>query len=239
MIWTLDKDGVPQAPFPVFRLGAFWACETPEGRLAVFGRLPWGELPPLFTDLSYASIHYTAFRGWAQDLWHDGPQFIVKDGAVQSCVLPGTAAPLPAVGRADAAEFSRWLKEREVFAWKKSLAQAFRERLALPSGAFRLEGLQSHPTHALVLLGLRLAFPNTVFYGLDYPAEQKPQWKRYCQNLNLSTWASPRQLQGLEVLNLQDLARLWPGAQALTFLQQLNQRIPVVPGKLAALFTRP
>jgi hypothetical protein len=237
MIWTYSKDGAPEAPFPVFRLGAYWASETPDGVLAMTGRLPWGVLPPFFTDHPAPHIHYTAFRGWLHDLWHDGPDFIVRDGAVQSCVLPGTAVPLPSPGRADAVEFSLWLKEREVLAWKKSLAQGLRERIQLPPGPLRLEGLQSHPTHVLVLLGLRLAFPHTPFYALNYPGDLKPQWKRYCQNLNLSTWASPRQLQGLAALNVEDLARLWPEAQARTFLQELNARIPVVPLKLAALFS--
>jgi hypothetical protein len=236
MIWDFAIDGVPKAPFPVFRLAEFWACETPDGLLALAGKLPWGQLPPFFTELPHARIRYTAFTGWSGDLWYDGPQFYVADGAVLSGVLPGSSAELPLAGKADADGFANWLVRQEVLAWKKSLAQGFRTRLSLEQGAYRLEGLRASPAHMLVLLGLRLAFPNSIFFALDYPSDLKPQWKRYCQNLNLSTWAAPIQLQGLPILDIDALSCFWPAPAASVFLQKLNTRIPIVPGKLAARF---
>jgi hypothetical protein len=239
MIWAFPKNGAPTAPYPVFRLDDFWACETPEGVLSLAGRLPWGRLPPFFTHFPNKRIHYTAFRGWDADLWYDGPEFHLESGAVQACVLPGTDAQLPKEGRSDPSGFAAWLQEHEVLAWKKSLAKAFRARFAFTHGPYRLQGLESNPSHVLVLLGLRLAFPHSNFFALDYPGDLKPQWKRYCQNLNLSTWAAPAQLQGLPLIDVNDISRLWPEAAAAQFLQSLNARIPCVPGKLAALFNRP
>jgi hypothetical protein len=238
MIWTFSKHGAPTAPYPVFRLDSFWACETPEGVLALAGKLPWGQWPS-FSFPSYQRIYYQGFRGWDADLWCDGPEFYQRDGAVITCVMPGTDAALPKVEAGNADGFADWLKEHEVLAWKKSLAKAFRERFALTQGPYRLQGMESHPAHVLVLLGLRLAFPHTNFYALDYPTDLKPQWKRYCQNLNFSTWAAPAQLQGLDLLDVCDLSRLWPEASAADFLRKLNARIPVVPGKLAALISSP
>jgi len=237
MIWDFATDGAPLAPFPVFCLAEFWACETADGLLALAGKLPWGQLPPFFTDLPHDRISYTAFTGWNDDLWYDGPQFYVADGAVLSCVLPGSSVERPPAGRPDADGFAAWLLEHEVLAWKKSLARALRARLNLKQGAYRLHGLVTNPAHILVLLGLRLAFPKTIFFALDYPADLRPQWKRYCQNLNLSTWAAPAQLQALPVLDIDGLSHLWPAPAATAFLQKLNQRIPVVPGKLAAHFS--
>ncbi len=236
MIWTYPETGAPTAPYPVFRLDSFWACETSEGVLALTGKFPWGQMPPFLTNSMEKPIHFTPYRGWDADLWYDGPEFFAVKDSVLRCVLPGTDAELPHEFLDDPAGFAAWLKEREPLAWKKSLAKAFRERWAFTHGAFRIQGLETHPSHVLVLLGLRLAFPDSVFFALDYPADWKPQWKRYCQNLNLSTWASPSQLQGLPVLQVDELSRLWPEATAARFLHQLNARIPVVPGKLAAQF---
>lgn len=236
MIWTFPENGAPEAPYPVFRLGSFWSCDMPDGTLALAGKLPWGQLPS-FPDLPPGKIYYKGFRGWDADLWYDGPEFYAEDGAVTACVLPGTEAPLPAERRAEG--FADWLQEHEVLAWKKSLARAFRERWALQPSVWRLQGWETDPTHALVLLGLRLAFPQTNFMAVDYPADLKPQWKRYCQNLNMTTWAAPSQLKGLPVLEISEMSRLWPKAAASRFLVNLNARIPCVPGKLAALFNSP
>ncbi|MDQ3231862.1 MAG: hypothetical protein M3Q07_08590, partial [Pseudobdellovibrionaceae bacterium] len=142
MNWVFSSSGVPSAPFPVFRLDAFWAYEAPDGLLAVAGKLPWGQLPSFLTNLAYPRIHYTAFRGWSDDLWYDGPLFYGADGAVQSCVLPGSGAQLPTSTQNGAEGFAQWLVDREVLAWKKSLAWAFRERLTLPHGAYILQHLQ-------------------------------------------------------------------------------------------------
>jgi hypothetical protein len=236
MIWTFPENGAPEAPYPVFRLGPFWACETADGTLALAGKLPWGQWPS-FSDLPSQPAYYKGYRGWEAELWHDGPEFMWDGTAVTACVLPGTDAPLPAAQCAEG--FTDWLKEHEVLAWKKSLAKAFREGQVLTQGAASLQGLETDPTHALVLLGLRLAFPRTNFYALDYPADLKPQWKRYCQNLNMTTWAAPSQLKDLPVFNISEWSRLWPKAAALRFLVNLNARIPVVPGKLAAFFNSP
>jgi hypothetical protein len=236
MIWTFPENGAPKAPYPVFRLDAFWACEMPDGTLALAGKLPWGQLPS-FSDFPQRTIYYKGFRGWDSDLWHDGPEFYSSGAAVTACVLPGTDAPLPAAQRAEG--FADWLQEHEVLAWKKSLAKAFRERWAFHQSTLQLQGLETDPTHALVLLGLRLAFPRTNFIAVDYPRDLKPQWKRYCQNLNLTTWAAPSQLKGLPILNIAEMSRLWPEAAASRFLVKLNARIPCMPGKLAALFNSP
>jgi hypothetical protein len=236
MIWTFPENGAPLAPYPVFRLGPFWACETADGTLALAGKFPWGQWPS-FADLPSKPAYYKGFRGWEAGLWHDGPEFMWDGRAVTACVLPGTDAELPS--RFQKEGFDAWLKEHEVLAWKKSLAKAFRGRYALTQGAFRLHGLENHATHALVLLGLRLAFPSTQFMALDYPADCKPQWKRYCQNLNMTTWAAPSQLQGLPVLDTAEMARVWPEADASRFLLNLNARIPCIPGKLATLFNSP
>jgi hypothetical protein len=237
MIWTFSQSGVPTAPHAVFRLDSYWACETPEGVLELAGALPWGQLPSFCTDLPHKRIHYTPFRAWHEDHWYDGPEFYVADGAVQACVLPGTQAPLPSGQRLDG--FAEWLQEHEVLAWKKSLAQALRARYDFFRGSYRLLQLESHPSHALVLLGLRLAFPQTNFVALDFPVDRKPQWKRYCQNLNLSTWAAPSQLHGLPELDVSELSRPWPEASACRFLNELKGRIPFVPGKLTEIFSRP
>jgi hypothetical protein len=237
MIWTFSSSGAPEAPYAVFRLDSCWACETPEGVLELAGTLPWGQLPPFFTDLPFPRIHYTPFRAWRDELWHDGPEFYVADGAVTACVMPGTNAPLPSGQKREG--FAEWLQEHEVPAWKKSLAQAFRARFPYAQGRYRLLHLENHSAHALVLLGLRLAFPQTNFVALDHPIERRPQWKRYCQNLNLSTWAAPAQLQGLHELDLRELSRLWPEDRASRFLKELNARIPVVPGKLIETFNHP
>lgn len=236
MIWTFPQNGAPIAPYPVFRLGPYWACETPDGTLALLGKLPWGQLPA-FHELPPKRVHYTAYRGWDADLWYDGPEFIWDGSAVTACVLPGTDAELPARFQRDG--FADWLKKQEVLAWKKSLAKGFRERFLLTNAAYILQDLETHSTHVLALLGLRLAFPNTMFYVLDYPSYLKPQWKRYCQNLNLSTWAAPAQLQGLSALNIDDFGCVWPEAATVEFLSKLNTRIPVVPGKLEILFSFP
>jgi hypothetical protein len=236
MIWTFSENGVPGAPYPVFRLGPFWACETADATLALAGKLPWGQWPS-FADLPSKPAYYKAYRGWEAGLWHDGPEFLWDGTAVTACVLPGTDAPLPAAQCVEG--FADWIQEREVLAWKKSLAKAFRERWTLGQDAAKLQGLETDPAHALVLLGLRLAFPCTNFYALDYPADFKPQWKRYCQNLNLTTWAAPSQLKDIPLLNISELSSFWPQGAASRFLLDLNARIPFVPGKLAALFNSP
>ncbi len=233
MIWTYPETGAPTGPYPVFRLDSFWACETPEGVLALTGKFPWGQLPA-FHELPQKPIHYKAYRGWDADLWHDGPEFIWDGNAVTACVLPGTDAELPA--RFHREGFADWLKEHEVLAWKKSLAKAFREHLNLEHDAYILKDFAHASSHALAILGLRLAFPHVNFFVTEWPTEFKPQWKRYCQNLNCSVWAAPAQLKGLETLSLQNLAVRWGAVNAPKFLCDLSQKIPFIPQTLCNMW---
>lgn len=233
MIWTFPENGAPLAPYPVFRLEPFWACETADGTLALAGKLPWGQWPS-FADLPSKPAYYKGFRGWEAGIWHDGPEFMWDGTAVTACVLPGTDAELPA--RFQKEGFDAWLKDHEVLAWKKSLAKAFRERYALTQCAYVLQGLAHHPVHALVILGLRLAFPHVNFFVLNVPAEFKPQWKRYCQNLNCRTWAAPSQLKGLENLSLLSLASDWDSDRVPKFLWEISQKIPFIPQTLCNIW---
>lgn len=212
--------------------------KVPDGFHLVNGRLPWGQLPPLVDSPAYPHMIYQAFRGWDQGLWHDGPTVVIVDGRVRRYVLPGVPVPLSLDDLPKPQEgLDTWLAAREGLAWKKSLALAFREGLSLPDAAYVLEGLGSDPAHALVLLGLRLGWPNTQLFALDFPDELKPQWKRFAQNLNLSTWAAPAQLKACEILRVDQLSAAWPQAAAQRFWAQLS--IPVLPGKLAQRFTHP
>ncbi len=244
LLWSQGPMGQVQAQWiseksyqslSVQALENLWQCQTPDGSLVVFGCLAWGRLPSLELLLkqNYPRIYYVPLRGWYEDRWHDGPLLWIQNAEALGYVLPGAPSLLRSGPLLSGSNLPEWIAQKQIIGWKHSLGWAMREKFqALPDRSYLLEGLDSKASHALVLLGLRLAFPDLKMICLERPLAQGPQWKRLCQNLNIATWAAPSVRQGALAFAVEDAARFWCSTQAQTFLASLQSHVPILPDKL-------
>lgn len=216
---------------PLLSRGAYHWAEF-DGLRLILGCLPWGTWPDEeWVAESETLSCYVPFVSWDQQGVFDGPLLFARQQKILGAALPGAPARLLLGShRSESYDYEIFRETRLVQSWRKSLAFAFRRRFSLSGERIPcLRLMQGDARAALIMLGMRCAFPRQVLALEGEFFHAVPQWKRLSQNLNYTLRLSRSQREHCFPVDAEALKVFFAEPLALQFLQQLQKFIPFMP----------
>lgn len=219
-----------------------WRVEISSlGAWVYFGLYAWHDFPSFEIDPSNR-IFFVGYRGWIGKQWYDAPLAHYVGGYLASFLLSGESAKLllPKTVEAPHEDVIPYIRtsflseQSRAYSMRLSLVCALKTRLALKSQESILWELKlADASTALVLVLMRMAFPDHAM-GLAHLPEANPElWKRLCQNLDvacakaLASFSKPASQASLD-----EFATMIPNEYKRTLSDAINHQSAIIPSKL-------
>ncbi len=213
--------------------------QAPDDLCVHFSWQLFGDEEPIFLRESKGKHLWIPLQGWFDEQWYDGSVAALSDGALRAWVGPGCEGWL-------SVDLEEQIKDDQVlpleaFPWpwaeatKCSLRLALQKRLDPAGRTLHYRFCGDLAIDLALLLGLRIAFPETRIVADPTVFAEVAPWKRVLQNLNVVM----REPKHAELLLL-EARYLWPMSSRVPFismLKQLQARAPFIPIGLSKGFS--